>query len=824
MYKPLVIILVFYIIGLLLGHYSPFPFWFYAIVAGISLAVEIYIETRCFKKNRIFLYVMFLILGAVITQSIYEKNTGNIAVIADKEVTIRGTVIREPEVKRDITSYVVRVEKELSGSLKEMPRGRVLVSIENGGTSFFYGDILEISGTFKRPEEPGNPGEFNYRTYLARRGIHLVLWVDNESGVRKIGSRTLNPAVAFCIKCKQRFQSIIERTLPENQAFLLEGILFGTDERIDSETLENFAQTGLSHLLSVSGYHVGLVAALCLFCSKTVGLGRKAETVLLIVSTLFYAVLTGANPPVLRSVIMIWIFILSRFFNRVYDWQSSISLAAFVILFFDPYALFEPGFQLSFAATWGILYLMPVIYKLMSGKIPWAHLVALTVAAQVSTFPLTTYYFNFFPVLFLPANLIIAPLITLVMLLGGVSVVLGFLWLPLAEVVNVSTGLILELIIKTTAVLGRLPFSSMIVGEPPLIGIILFYLGLIFVMEAIINPDVSLKLLRLWHLFRKQAVLGFLFLFCIMLWTNVLWVNKNLEVTFIDVGQGDAALIRSPAGRNILIDTGGCISFKECSYNSGERVVVPLLKRKGIKNIDLLILTHPHSDHIKGADPVLKNFRVNTLLINPQFCTVPEGKNLISRFALEGVQVKKIIGGEKLVIDESIVLEVLSPPDDTITDENNDSLVLKVSYKHLDILFTGDAENQALKTITSNYPGLKAEIVKIPHHGSEDAWYKEFYQLVDPELAIISVGTNYFGHPNPTVINGLGRLYIPVLTTFRDGAITIISDGYNYKVKKGKRMNFHEYYSIKQEFRKTGVISCLSFLREREIFNGSISR
>ncbi len=791
MSRPLTAALVFYVSGVATGCYFDFNVSLLICVGAYILFWGLYKPARAWGKNRLFIYLVIFLMGTVLCHWETERNRGNIEPLAGRKVVLVGTVSAEPDVRPHAVNYTVKVEDEMTGQFPDGPlSGAVLVSVKDSGQRFSYGDRLKITGIPEVPPEPGNPGDFNFKKYLQRKGIQLIINSRHGNGISKIGTGSINPLVSICIKCKNKFMSVLESTMSQKHAALMEGILFGSCARIDYQSRNDFALAGVVHILSVSGFHVGLLIAFCMLCGNACGLNRTSRSILTVIVTIIYAVMTGANPPVIRAVVMAWVLLLATNLGRKYDWPSSMSLAALIILVLSPHSLFNAGFQLSFAATWGILYITPALQGALTFLPAAGRAAAIALAAQIAVLPIVSYYYNYVSVIAVLANLIIVPLIGPVMLLGGVSGFAGMLWLPLAETISIGTGVILDATLGIARFLAGLPFAVVTVKQPSGIEILIFYLILIIGVEGLRNPRVQLKLRDIWFLYRRRIVLAILFIAAVLLWISVLYPRPgDLETTFLDIGQGDAILIRSPRGRTIVLDTGGVPRTGQTEYDPGEKILVPYLRRLGISRIDMLLLSHAHDDHIQGARSLLKSMTVQMLVTAPQFYETPAGAELIRNFAAKGTDVRKITGGEKILFGENIIMEVLSPPGDLVMGENNDSLVIRLCFGDFHILLTGDAEEPVLQRLVDSFSPLHAEVVKVPHHGSKNAWLESFYRAVNPRLAVISVGKNCFGHPSGQVLEGLSRLGIPVYRTDKNGAVTIRTDGRTYQVEALRTAN-----------------------------------
>ena len=811
MIEPLVIALISYIAGILIGYFCKIPVLLLILTGCIGLVLGLNNELRSWQKNRLYFVAVAIILGVVMFQWQENQNKGNISWLAGHWTSFTGTVCEEPDVRFNAVNYVIRVEDislmtdGTAGSQNPArPSGRILLTVGQPSEQYAYGDQILVKGAPELPKAPGNPGEFNYRRYLEAKGIQLV--VKSWQGVRiqKIGIGSINPLVDICLRVKHRLMAVLAATMSPRHSGLMGGILFGSCGLIDAQSRNDFALTGVVHILSVSGYHVVLLVSFCLFVGNSLRLNRTAVNIMTVTVTGIYTIMSGASPPAVRALLMVWILLLARNTRHKYHWPSALSLAALLILLFSPVTLFNAGFQLSFLATWGILYLVPVVkclllrgFGLLAGWFPsdqgvWSEVgqaVAVSFAAQFAVLPLTSYYFNYFSLVSLPANLVIVPLISLCMLLGGCAAILGIIWLPLAEVINTSNGLILEAVLTLAHYLAGLPYAIVPVKQPNFLGIACFYLVLVAIIESITKPEITLRVRRLWALHRSKTVPVVLAVVTVVLWQGIVFAGAgSLEITFLDVGQGDAAIFGCPGGRTVILDTGGLQGGGQSSYNPGEKVVLPFLRRKGIDKIDLLILSHIHADHIQGAEALLGKVPVDMIVVNDQFAKSPEGNSLVNSFRAKGTQIRIITEGDCIIVEENITLENLISQGETASgDSNDDSLVMRLSYGEFHVLFTGDAGETVLKAISGAAAPVHAEIVKVPHHGSKNSWDEQFYRTVDPQLAIISVGPNWFGHPSAQVLAGLSGLGIPAYRTDNDGAITVRSKGHGYQIETSKK-------------------------------------
>lgn len=786
-----------------------------------------------------------------------------------EDVTLRGVICAEPQIYSGRASYHISVNAgpradtgdlptetgatstsgtELSTSTgnrldtleqDENPNlvpmsGKVLVQVNSPKQTWRYGDLVEFSGKLDFPKPAQNPGQFNYRRYLANRGIYLVLspW-PGESG-RRIARNQGSSIKAAALAIRNRLAYTGTKLFPGQEGQLLNGMVLGASGDLDPELRQTFNTSGLSHILSVSGFHVALVAALPLLLGRYWAWPSKLTFSVVLGTTVFYALICGFNPPVLRSTVMIILGMYALCFKQHKHWPTILSIAAFISTFPHPQVITEPSFQLTFAATWAILAISGPIKTALAGipHVPtpaWLRtMLAVPLAAQLGTWPLVAYHFNQVSLISILANLLLVDLAGLLLIAGifalfsgTISAFLGALWQP-------GLGLMLSIFIRLTQFFASLPGASFNTVSPPLPMIIGYYgvlwlvgnpsrlADLTFRCRTLLfhHPQLEPLLRRAAPALAITALAGLLF---------TLWPGRApLQVTFLDVGEGDAIFVKTPSGQNLLIDTGP-VRFDKTgavTYDSGAKVVLPYLRSQGINYLDLLILTHQHTDHTGGAASILENLAVGQILISPQVSEEATFSQILKTAKSKGIPVLQGRAGQILRLgkhpEQDLSLKILSPGPATVQAQagdtqsllNNQSLVIKLTYRKHSFLFTGDAEAPVLgalaagnsrtaqvpqtavpatipvptvpikqsRSLTQAVP-LRANILKLPHHGSSTGLCPEFYQQVNPQLVIVPVGPNYFGHPNPQVLTYFRKTGIPLLRTDHWGAITLQSDG-----------------------------------------------
>ncbi len=786
--RPLVYITLAFAVGIALsGTLDPPPpaCFISALAATVLTAVIFFI----FKRDVFFaLLVVFFLLGAAL-ESPGRVSPGHPAErFLGLMVTLEGYVCRDPDVRGDGTVYEIEVEKVFYGGGLFNTGGRVLLRIPGRKTDFGYGDAVRVEGRPYLPAAPGNPGQFNYGKYLSSRGIWALINVKERESVEKIASGRGNPLAGAALRAKQRLVEVAGATLDPAHAALVNGIVFGSRGDIDRDTREVFNEAGVVHILSVSGLHVGLVAAGVMGLLGLAGLQRFSFPVLTAV-LIAYTYITGMGPAVTRAALMAWIYLLGNRLGRERDWPTTLAAPALIILAFSPGSLFEPGFQLSFGATWGILHVGRAIDKgLESAGIarPWVRgCLSVTLGAQAGILPLVAYYYNLFSLVSVPANLLAVPLVGLILPLGMLAALGGLLHLKIALVINFATEALLDLMLLVVNLVHSLPGGVYYIVAPPAAATALWYVSLALLARERGPGEKPPFLLR-------KVMAGLLVLsLAVPIWGAVVQGGGELRVHVLDVGQGDSILIRFPNGKNMLVDAGGWKEEFREGRGAGE-VVASYLRRLGIKELDALVLTHPHEDHAAGAGYLMGRFKIGAVLISPAGLGEdslepldPAYRRILGRFKEMKVPVREVYSGEMIALDQRVQVEVLGPGPDILigtgSDLNNNSVVLSVRYGEKSFLLTGDIEIEGQARLLERGAGLRHSVLKAPHHGSRYL-LPEFVGRVQPEVSVVSVGRNSFGQPDPTALSLLSAGGRPVYRTDRDGLVMFSCDGRKIRV------------------------------------------
>jgi competence protein ComEC len=562
------------------------------------------------------------------------------------------------------------------------------------------------------------------------------------------------------------------RSLFPRHDTMAEALLLGRRERMDPAVRDRFARAGLVHLLAISGTHVGLLAAVVLIFGAILRLPPRRRTILTLVLTWAYLGMIGAPASAVRAGLMLSLALLALLLQRPSAKLPMIAAAGLVLLALDPQSILDPGFQLSFAGVGGILLAnaaarpyVPASWK-RRPVVRWAFESTLvSAAAFVATAPITAHHFGTVAPVAIVANLPALPLMSLALIGVLSATIVGETFLPLARLCADGAGLAFDLLDRVATFSAEFPRGHLTVGRPPWGAVMLaslFAIGALHFATRLRRPvrlalatGVAASLLLTWPLLARGGTGG------------------SLEIHFLDVGQGDATAIRTPSGRWALIDAGPI----ERSYDAGARRVVPFLRARGARSVDLLVLTHPHLDHIGGAPAVMRAMPVANLVEPGLPVGSPAYLGLLETAEETGTRWIAARSGRSVTLD-GVVLDLLWPDPETldgVTDANQISAVVRLRFHEFTALFTGDAGTEVEDLLVQRHPeALRAAILKAGHHGSSTSTSRGFLDAVRPRLVVVSAARrNRYGHPSPVVLERVREAGIELARTDEDGTVSI---------------------------------------------------
>ncbi|WP_026485589.1 DNA internalization-related competence protein ComEC/Rec2 [Caldanaerobius polysaccharolyticus] len=746
--RPLLIPSLLLCAGIAISRYLPYPIAFLICIFILIFLYSLY-------SHRHIMLAVVLALGAYVGARAFSVNSDYVA-MEGKTASIEGYVISQPVYDNQRVSFDF-----VPYNLNTKQRIRISVYGKRDLPHLEYGDVMLVNAKIKLPPARTNPYGFDYSFYLRKRGVYALGTASAEQ-CRVVGKRDMG-VLGLAFKAKEIASRAIHRNLDNPYSDLLSSMLLGY--RFDEDDIiADFSDTGVIHIMAISGLNVGVIVGAMLLLMKPLRNIYVKNTVVMFILA-FYVFIVGFSPPILRAVIMAWIYLSSCFFDRKGDPLNSLAASAIVLLLFNPLNLFDVSFQLSFVATASLILLYPPVRRCVQWlPVPEAvgSLVAITISAQLGIIPFVIYYFHKISLISIVANIAVVPSTALLTPLGFLLIITGFIPFFSDTLVMPLTGII-SYILGVTDLLSRLPFASITVPFPGFILIVLYYLFLLIFADMIIFD-------------KKYALAGAGVATVLLMLQHFL--PGPLTVTFIDVGQGDSALIVTPHKHTVLVD-GGRLDVNS-GFDAGKDIVVPYLLMSGIRKVDVVVATHPDSDHMGGLISVVDSIPVRNVFVSALYDD-PLSKSFFKLLKAKGVTLQPLYRGDKVYID-GVKIEVLNPPKGLPFEGDNDnSLAIKLIYKKAAILFTGDMGVDAEKDLLSRGMDLRADVLKVSHHGSATATCQEFVNAVNPAVSVISVGENIYGHPSKDVLQRLRNTR--VLRTDLNGAITVKTDGERYYIR-----------------------------------------
>lgn len=715
-------------------------------------------------------------------------------------VTLLGWVDVPPQERNGRWRWGIRVQAVEMGRRVYSARSRVALYGDGppkatNGELLAWGDQISIRGTLEQPSDATNPGGFSLRRALAREGISWVFW-PLERALPLLVARDVGPW--WGTKMHRLRRALMERLTatmpppyPKETAALVGSVVYGLYTAPVPPTLEEaFRRSGLIHLLVASGTQVSLLLLMVLLLTRWLALPRWLLLPLGVATIVFYAFLAGGEPSIWRAVGMGIVLLLAIVTGRASDARTALALAVAMLvavrpLEWDLFSASSASLHLSAAAVWGLIHLGPLLERWLGFLPAWLRYpLAFSWAAQLALGPILAYHFHRFypysPLANIPGYFLAGGLLAG----GAVASGLSGIWPQGAEGVNHFNHGLADLLMGTATAIARWPWSQVLCSLS-LGGLVASYAFLALL------PSLAERR-RSWRLTPERLVVGaagaVALLSLLFLWGAS---RQWLEIRVLDVGNGDAVVLRSPDGHTALIDAGPYQEREDGSaYDAGERVVVPALLSLGIRRLDWLVLTHGHDDHIGGALAVLEALPVKRILIAPTPTPSLRYEATLRRARERGIPLLTARRGMCLPLGKRVALWVLWPPNPPLrgtgNDINNNALVLKAVYGRIAFLLMGDLEGEGEEALLSCRDLLRSTVLKVPHHGSASACSEALLRRVRPAYAVISVGRrNPFGHPAKEVLQRLAAQGVQVYRTDRDGAVNLRTRGERLTITLG---------------------------------------
>lgn len=732
---------------------------YFGSIAFLSIPIAVII--LLITKNKKIIVILICLIISIGYVSILENKYSKISDMQIKEMVTIISDIQEKEYKKVCTAKIVRNNKKILINIK---MAQDIPSIK-------YGDSLYIEGEFKQPEEARNYKGYNYKQYLKTKKIIGTVELEKVKILKSSNG-------SFIHNIQKYIRDTINGTLTDEEGNLLLAILLGDKDKLSEDIQESFKTSNLSHMLAVSGAHVSYIILGLTYVLQNSIIGKKNGKIVCIIFLLAFMAITNFTPSVTRACIMAILTLFSSIIYRKSDVYTNISVAALITLIFNPYSLLDLGFQLSYGGTIGIIIFIKRIQEKKSNSkvINYIKQMALvSIYANIIIIPIMVYHFNTVSFTFIISNIMASPILGIIVITGFLFIITSITVKPLTSLIAIFIKPILSILIKISQICSKLPFSNILVVTPYMFNVISYYAIILYCIKSKKN--------------NKCKIIICLLIVLILINFIIYIFPQKLRIFFIDVGQGDSTLIITPDKKTVLIDGGGSDSF-----DVGEKVLLPYLLDRRILKVDYVLISHFDTDHCGGILTIMEKVKVKNIIISEQAEhseNYERFKKLMIHKKIRLIEVKK---GDKIKIGRYSEFKILFPTSRLLSENplNNNSIVAQFNYNNFKMLFTGDieklAEQQILKAEKAE---IRADILKVAHHGSKTSSIPEFIKAVKPKIALIGVGkNNTFGHPNQQTIKNLENIKCRIYRTDLQGEIII-------KIDQKGRMNVKSKLKIK---------------------------
>ena len=790
-----------WILGIFIGSYTNLPMGI-LIVGVLPLAMLPFLQQYSPKLILASVCLLLCAGGVLRTQSnAAQLNSEGLQFYNDSAIVqIEGIIDSDPDMRDTSMSFQFSARRIISNDKTESVSGKAMV-FTGKYPEYRYGDMIRISGT---PKTPQSFSDFDYKGYLNEKGIRSVIsypkiiLVERDRGTKPL---------SLVYELRRNLSHSLSLALPEPQNALAQGILLGLRSTIPQQLKDAFSRTGTTHILAISGLNLSIFIGICLAIGIWI-FGRQRSTYIWLGLTItwIYTLISGMNAPVIRSALMISLFLLAELLGRQRQSLSALIFAAAIMTAFDPVVLYDVSFQLSFLAMTGLILISP-------GLIQWGrtsrgrtirhenvmrstlHLctdsIAVTISALATTWPLIAYYFGIFSLVGIPATFFASLALPGIIITAALIGMAGLAVPPLATILGWIAWLFLSYFMLVIQAFNALPVSS--IPVPAQIWYIWAYYGiLIIAMLTIRYRHYTLQVISRCSDILKQAIdrISAFILKIPKKWilypfvgaTFLIWIviintpDDRLHVSILDVGQGDAILIQLPGRHNILIDGGP----------SPQKLKTELSKKLPFwdRNIDIIFVTQPQADHITGIIDILKNYNVRQVIEANISYESTVYSEYLQTIKTKQIQHQTLCNGWEIDFGTGITLEIVHPPQTLMSRTNNytdnNDLVMRLGWKDVSFLFTGDIGYEAERYLLDQRIAVRSTVLKVAHHGSNTSSSSEFLSAVNPSVAVISAGANNkFGHPTPEILERLKQMIgnPNIFITAENGTIELVTDG-----------------------------------------------
>ena len=733
----------------ILGLYAVLSGHLLVLSLGITFLFTFFLLKDYFKPRYIFIWALIFYIG--IANTVFRlKTTDELISLAPVNCEISGQIISIPQNKdAGKQRFFFKVNKvEYDDIVKTFDDEKTLVTLNTAEKLKIY-DYYKIKGRLSPPFKAGNPSQFDYGNYLRNFSVYAVFY-----GARDSEPVRLDSPHSLVEKSLQGINDFREKIIQKHSKYLtspnleiLGGIVFGDDAVSPPENIkQSFVNSGLLHILAASGMNVAFIFSFFFFLFSTIRINYKINISIGILMVIVYSLMTGLGASVVRAACMLVFVLIGKLLDRDANSIALLGFVAFLMLLYNPMYINDVGFQLSFIVTFGLLVTTPYLMKSKYKIVNWlTGTVSVPVIAQLWVIPVQIFYFNNISLYSVFANIMSVPILSVISFGGFVSSLLSTVTPDFVlQGADFVLNPMITILVNISDFWGKLPHAAMQTTHPSVFQLILYY-AILLNATAFLNKEIREKYLKILKITLPVML-------AVLLASTISIPNHNLEITAFDVGNADAFLIKTPNNKYMMIDTG------KSGYNGGksqaEFLIIKYLKDRGIKEIETIIVTHFDNDHCGGAVDLMRGVKVNNLYVNSLNHNSYAAKYIYKTAESKGVNLILAQNKQEVLNENGLsVTNYITPQIEGVGD-NEASILTLVSYKNFKMLFTGDSGIKTYEKLKQDLPS-PVTVLKIGHHGASGVVTKEMLKNLNPEYAVISVGTNKFAHPSIRTIETL---------------------------------------------------------------------
>ncbi len=767
--RPLMYISLSFVAGMYV--LSAFSLENVALVSAVVIVTLILLLIKRFSvKNTILLLVCALtfVSGCIYYDSANNIKGKDLYNYRERYSILEAEVITTPVVTDKTVSFIAGVRTIKYGKETFLCDDKIRMSHyiddEDGLENISIpemNDIISIGAVVYIPDGAMNAGGFDYSRYLKSDGVFFQgeINLKNLSVLENNRENISYKFEMFRQKCSSYFD-----IFPGEESAVLKAFVLGDKSCLTPEIKESFSGSGLSHILAVSGLHVSVFIIALAGLLKFFETSRRKQIVISILGCVFFVFFTGASVSALRAGVMGVMGLVAKLIYRRADSMTVLAMVAALFCLFNPNVIYDASFMLSFGATAGILiffesissFFAPVYLKVKDKKRLYKHLkkffnaLSVGIAAQLFIIPMLVYLFNGFSVMSVLSTAVVNALLMPTLIGGILFCMVSLVSVNIASPLGALIFVMARLMISVSDFFAGFIFSKVVFGIVTPFLLLLYSTIVTFVIFAL----------------RKNRLKALISLICVTMLSIVYLINSYInydtaQVSFINVGQGDCALIKAPGNCDVLIDVGGNAQ----SETTGEYVIYPYLIKNGVYDIEYVVLSHLHADHVVGLYDLMDLMKIKNIVISRADTKTEDAHKILSKAYDLGISVIYFEHGDSILMNEDIKITAIAPDRKQleISDNDNDkSLVVRLDYGNNSFLFTGDITSETEKYLLHYYPDMvQADVLKVAHHGSEESNCQEFIDSVNPKYAYIPVGNNNsFGHPSEDVLERLKNVEV----------------------------------------------------------------